>query len=325
MSNSATPQFQMVSTILQKWGGSVRNSPGYATANNGIAEYNTPTLLPCGHVNHHFVCSLNPDQAYIDGIVHMLEVGYGDLAGAGSVVPWFIDVHGAFYLIATGPSNHAGRGDAAVLARRQAGLPVQGPAVDFANNNDITGNAYFSGSETQHPGDSTPWPSAMINSIVMLNAAEILVMTPNSDDIGYAFNHYEWTNRKVDMSFMGGPSSSAGGDELRRRVKALVLWDLAGGTGIPNWDANGNLTNGSTPVDWIDELMATPAERQALIDDVATATAAKVLSTKVDVGWPGAKPFKASVEFLLANTYLQANSTWSRIAALVKGLTGKKG
>ena len=57
---------------------------------------------PIGHVNHHYVCSLNKDQGYINGLVSNLA--------NGDVVNWFADVNGAAYLIGTGPMNHSGTG-----------------------------------------------------------------------------------------------------------------------------------------------------------------------------------------------------------------------
>lgn len=84
----------------------------------------------------------------------------------------------------------------------------------------MSGNSYYSGTECQHPGDSTPWPDPLLAVMVAINAAEFL-------EWGYtanrAINHYEWTNRKIDMSAGGGVNSGGwAGQELRRRVSACM-------------------------------------------------------------------------------------------------------
>ncbi len=171
---------------------------------------------PVGHINHHYVCSLNPDQGYINNLV-------ANLAN-GTVVNWFADVHGVAYLIGTGPMNHAGTGNQSVLDRTRNDQPPPGPASSAGS---ITGNAHYSGTECQHPGDSTPWPEPMLRVMVAINAAEFLVWGYSAQR---AINHFEWTNRKIDMS-AGGGSGSGGwaGDELRRRVAQ----QMTGGTTPP--------------------------------------------------------------------------------------------
>jgi hypothetical protein len=248
--SSSEQGFRNVVDRMRGWGQTVVVTPGAYGRNNGIQNYDGGR--PIGHTNHHFVCKLNPAQGYIDGLVQMLINGYGDLAGAGSVVPWFQDVNGVSYLIADGPSNHSGKGSSILLSRRQNGLPPAGAAVHVASDNAINGNKFYSGSEKQHPGDDTPWPDALIKSTVMLNAAEAIEFADG--DAGYAFMHYEHTDRKVDMSWKDGPNGD-GGPELRRRVAALIAWHKSGGTGVPPLDAQGrmvagggNTTNGSSPV-----------------------------------------------------------------------------
>jgi hypothetical protein len=158
---------------------------------------------------------MNPDQGYIDGLV-------GNLA-SGSVVNWFADVNGVAYLIGTGPMNHFGTGNQSVLDRTRSDQPPPGAATSQGS---ISGNSHYSGTECQHPGDSTPWPGPMLDVMVAINAAEFLVWGYSENR---AINHYEWTNRKIDMSAGGGPNSGGwAGDELRRRVRARM-----DGTTIP--------------------------------------------------------------------------------------------
>jgi hypothetical protein len=55
--------------------------------------------------------------------------------------------------------------------------------------------------------------------MVAINAAEFLQWGFSANR---AIQHYEHTSRKVDMSAAGGPSSTAAGNELRRRVAARM-------------------------------------------------------------------------------------------------------
>jgi hypothetical protein len=210
---STSDDYRAAVDLLRGWGFRVVEWSGcYGRSNGGGWSAGRPV----GHVNHHYVCSMNPDQSYIDGLV-------GNLAN-GSVVNWFADVHGTAYLIGTGPMNHAGTGNQSVLDLTRADQPPPGPAGSAGS---ITGNAHYSGTECQHPGDSTPWPGPMLDVMVAINAAEFLVWGYSA---ARAINHFEWTNRKIDMSAGGGPSDSWAGDELRRRVSARMA-----GTGQGDW------------------------------------------------------------------------------------------
>jgi hypothetical protein len=163
-----------------------------------------------GHVNHHYVCSLNPDQGYINNLVSSLA--------NGSVVNWFADVHGVAYLIGTGPMNHAGTGNQSVLDRTRNDEPPASNPAGAAGS--ISGNSHYSGTECQHPGDSTPWPTPMLDVMVAINAAEALCWGWSENR---AINHSEWSNRKIDMSAGGGINSDGwSAAELRRRVAAQM-------------------------------------------------------------------------------------------------------
>lgn len=198
-----TDDFAAIVKRLRGWGFEIVEWSGCYGRSNGLGWSNSK---PVGHINHHYVCSMNPDQGYINGLV-------GNLAN-GKVVNWFADVNGKGYLIGTGPMNHAGTGNSSVLNKTKNDQPPSGPA---GSSGDMTGNTYYSGTECQHPGDfTTPWPDPLIKIMVAINAAEFLQW-------GYtcnrAINHYEWTNRKIDMSWLGGPSSGTkAGNELRKRV-----------------------------------------------------------------------------------------------------------
>jgi hypothetical protein len=166
---------------------------------------------------------MNPAQTYIDGIVSMLV--------AGRTVNWFADVNGAGYLIGTGPLNHSGQGNSSVLNRTIAGLAPTGPAGAAG---DMTGNTYYSGTECQHPGDSTPWPQPMVDVMVAISAAEAMQWGWSA---GAVIDHYEWTNRKIDMSLYGGPSSgSTAGNRMRAAVTARMTGATPAPTPTKEWD-----------------------------------------------------------------------------------------
>jgi hypothetical protein len=203
---SVSDDFRAIVAQIRAWGFEVVEWSGcYGRSNGGSWAAGKPV----GHGNHHYVCSLNPDQGYINNLV-------ANLAN-GSVVNWFADVHGVAYLIGTGPMNHFGTGNQSVLDRTKNDQPPPGPA---SSQGSITGNAHYSGTECQHPGDSTPWPGPMLDVMVAINAAEFLVWGYSANR---AINHFEWTNRKIDMSAGGGANSGGwAGDELRRRVAARM-------------------------------------------------------------------------------------------------------
>ena len=188
--------------FLRGWGFKVTEWDGcYGRSNGGSWSAGRPV----GHVNHHYVCSMNPDQGYINGLVNSLA--------NGKTVNWFADVHGVAYLIGTGPMNHAGTGNQSVLDRTRNDQPPPGPATSAGS---ISGNSHYSGTECQHPGDSTPWPQPMLEVMVAINAAEFLVWGYSQQR---AIDHYEWTSRKIDMSAGGGPASGSwAGDQLRHYV-----------------------------------------------------------------------------------------------------------
>lgn len=230
---SVSDDYRAVVDIIRGWGFKVTEWSGcYGRSNGG----GWSAGVPVGHVNHHYVCSLNPDQGYINNLCSNLA--------NGSVVNWFADVHGVAYLIGTGPMNHAGTGNQSVLDRtRNDQPPASNPASSAGS---ISGNSHYSGTECQHPGDSTPWPGPMLDVMVAINAAEALVWGWSENR---AINHSEWSNRKIDMSAGGGISSDGwSAAELRRRVAAR----MAGDTG---------------PIDWWDEM--SDAEKAQLLADVA--------------------------------------------------------
>lgn len=252
---SVSDDYRAVVDRLRGWGFEVVEWSGcYGRGNGG----GWSAGVPVGHINHHYVCSLNPDQGYINGLV-------GNLAN-GSVVNWFADVNGKAYLIGTGPMNHAGTGNSSVLNLTKNDQPP--PSFPASSAGDIGGNSHYSGTECQHPGDSTPWPAPMLDVMVAINAAEALVWGWSANR---AINHAEWTNRKIDMSAGGGVNSGGwAGDELRHRVSARM--------------------SGQGQGDWFDmatkdELAAVVQEQiSAMLPSIAIAVWTKGISDDTDAG-----------------------------------------
>lgn len=201
---AVTDDYRAIVARLRGWGFRVTEWPGCYGRQTGP----WPKGRPEGHINHHYVCSLNPSQSYINQLVTSLA--------NGKVVQWFADVNGAAYLIGTGQMSHAGTGNLSVLNLVRQDRPPPGPA---RAKGDISGNPHYSGTECQHPGDSTPWPQPMLDVMVAINAASFIQWGYSANR---AINHYEHTNRKIDMSAGGGPSSNWAGEELRRRVAARM-------------------------------------------------------------------------------------------------------
>jgi hypothetical protein len=230
---SVTDDFRAIVGRLRSWGFDIVEHPGCYGRSNGT---NWTHGRPDGHTNHHYVCSMSPEQSYIDGLV-------ANLAN-GSTVNWFADVNGRGYLIGTGPMNHAGTGNSSVLNRTLADEPNYGVA---GSAGDMSGNQAYSGTECQHPGDSTPWPASMLGIMVAINAAEFAQWGYTANR---AINHYAWTNRKIDMSWLGGVDSDANGRQLVADVQARMTGGATGGTGT---DDN----------DWFD--MATKEDLEAVV------------------------------------------------------------
>jgi len=203
---SITDDFKAIVKRLRDWGFNVTEYSGCYGRSNGTGWSNGK---PVGHVNHHYVCSLNPDQSYINSLVSTLA--------SGSTVNWFADVNGKAYLIGTGPMNHAGTGNSSVLNRTKQDQPNYAVA---GSAGDMSGNQSYSGTECQHPGDSTPWPNVMLQIMFAINAAEFMQWGYSANR---AINHYAWSNRKIDMSWEGGVASgSKQGQDLVKNVQRYM-------------------------------------------------------------------------------------------------------
>jgi hypothetical protein len=196
---TVTDDYRAVVARLRGWGFPVTEYSGCYGRSNGTGWTHG---RPVGHINHHYVCSMNPAQSYIDSLV-------ASLAG-NETVQWFADVNGRAYLLGTGPMNHSGTGNSPVLNRTMADQPNYGPASAAG---DMSGNQTYAGTECQHPGDGTAWPETLLEVMFAINAAEFLQWGWTANR---AINHASWTNRKIDMSWLGGANGEQLVDNVRR-------------------------------------------------------------------------------------------------------------
>lgn len=185
----------------------VIETPGWEERGNGLAGYVSGG--PIGNVDHHLVAQLRTDEDYIQRCVQLCIDGHATLDGPLCSV--MTDPLGRIWVIAGLPANHAGRGSSAVRERVRAGQPPGRPGPD-----DYTGNAWYTGNEAQHPGDSTPWPGAQVNAMAVWDAALAVEAgwTENS-----AIQHLEHSLRKIDCSYATGPTPGA---THRQRVAAWI-------------------------------------------------------------------------------------------------------
>ena len=175
---SAADSYPKQVALLRSWGFTVKEQSGCYGRSNGSswAEGDRRAQL-----NHHFVCPLAPPanpQTFVDNL------------RAGNTVQWAIDAVGVIYLIGTGPMNHAGKGDQSVYNRVKSGQAPTG--WHPPSNAWESGNRYYDGVELLHPGDSSPYPDAMINATVALNASRCIVLGQSANT---SIMHGEHTNR----------------------------------------------------------------------------------------------------------------------------------
>src|SRR5262249_51025812 len=97
--------------------------------------------------------------------------------------------------------NHAGQGAAEVLAKVQAGGPVDGDAKDHGYKDSVFGNTPFYGIEVENAGvDGDPYPDVQIDALVKILAA---LCSANGWTADRIIHHRQWTVRKIAMSYRG--------------------------------------------------------------------------------------------------------------------------
>ncbi|MEU9555060.1 peptidoglycan-binding protein [Streptomyces fumanus] len=116
---------------------------------------------------------------------------------------------GTVHLVGNGRANHAGSGDADVLAAvvaERASLPAP-------NQRNTDGNTRFYGFECVNLGDGRdPWPEAQLDAIARTAAA---ICRAHGWSAASVIGHKEWTSTKIDPR---GVTMSS----LRARVETLL-------------------------------------------------------------------------------------------------------
>lgn len=157
------PRMLWLADQLRKWGCTVVPVPGWETRGNANV---TPKVV----VNHH-TASRSTTKAPSLGIV---TNGRPDVPGPLCNV--LIARNGVCYVVASGRSNNAGTGS------------WQG----------ISGNTNTFGIEAENNGTGEPWPAAVLDAMVRVNAA---VTTHLGLPAERCIGHKEWTSRKIDPNF----------------------------------------------------------------------------------------------------------------------------
>lgn len=136
-----------------------------------------------GVIIHHTVSSGT------DASVRLCYDGYAELPGP--LCHGVIAKDGTVYLISAGRANHAGAGDADVLA-----AVADERALPAPNDRNADGNTHFYGFECVNLGNGAdPWPDAQLDAIERASAA---ICRANGWSAASVIGHKEWTNQKQD-------------------------------------------------------------------------------------------------------------------------------
>jgi hypothetical protein len=212
---NATEFYQAVHGLMRQWGYPVEEAAGCWSRSNGSSW---SAGLPQAAVNHHFVIGMS--ASFENGAQN---VTYGDSVLAGPKCNHYGGLDSRtgkqrLRFISAGPANHAGQGRIEPLNRMNAGLaPAGWVAVTYSPvaDNWGGGNRAYDGTEWHHPGDSTPWPDALMDLVVALNTAKCTVAGWTANRV---FMHAEHSARKIDMSY----HTTRGGFDLRSAVAARL-------------------------------------------------------------------------------------------------------
>jgi hypothetical protein len=173
---------------LDAFGVNYRTVSGWETRGEDVFN-------PIGVMNHH-----TADSSPTSSALNLILQGRSDLPGPLAQI--YLDWDGVAYIVASGEANHAGMGVNVVRQRALANLAPKGDAAAIygGGSDDYGGNDYWIGIEVQHPGDSSPYPEAVIDTLIKVNAA---ICAHQGWSHNRCIHHREHTSRKVDMSWRG--------------------------------------------------------------------------------------------------------------------------
>ena len=220
--SAASDLFSDVNNLMRSWGYPVEEADGCWSRGNGSSW---AAGQPLAHVNHHFVIPMS--SAFENGAQN---VTYGDGTLSGPKCNWYGGIdprtgNRRLRFIAVGPANHAGMGRSEVRARVTSDVaPLGWVSTSYSpvSDNWGSGNITYAGTEWHHPGDSTPWPDALMDLVTALNAA---LCTKARWSPNRCFMHAEHSARKIDMSY----HTTRGGFDLRTAVARRMIGAPAAG------------------------------------------------------------------------------------------------
>lgn len=144
---------------------------------------------PFAQLVHHDALSEAVDDARA---LQLMVGGRPDLKGP--LCNGWIDSDGRVVLVAYGNANHAGRGEADVLALLKAGQPPLGDARTDPDKDGPVGNSHLWGWECRNAGDGTDvWEQLDAMERACAALAQVNGWSPNA-----IAAHREWTARKPD-------------------------------------------------------------------------------------------------------------------------------
>lgn len=185
MSKAPTPA--QLLTVLKRW-----HVPYVEVKRDGVSWRDHDRPGSWGDMNGVLVHHTGP-YGSVQGMLVMLWNGRSDLPGPLCQVA--TSPSGKLYLMGWGRANHAGKGAANVLDALIEERPLPTPGPDA-----IDGNARLYGNELIHPGNTSPYPNAQIETAVRFAAAICDFHGWNHRSV---LQHKEWTRRKPDTSWRG--------------------------------------------------------------------------------------------------------------------------
>lgn len=158
----------------------------------------------------------------VDG-VRLCYSGYSGLPGP--LCHGVIRRNGHVHLVGWGRANHAGGGDADVLAAVEDEKATL-PKANQGNSDGVDGNRHFVGFECENDGVGEAWPKAQVDAMVKASAAVVRELDRDQRSV---LGHLEWSDDKSDPRGPGFPGMA----EMRKRVAARLKPTTGGGGGTP--------------------------------------------------------------------------------------------
>lgn len=158
---------------------------------------------PIGVMFHH---TATPRSAQGDApSLRICMEGRRDLPGP--ITNGLVGRSGSLYLISDGRCNDSGMGSSVVLGEVRQNKAPSGDAHARGLSQDTNGNPYFFDWEVEHPGDSTPYEAAQIETVHRIGTALCKWKAWHQNR---CIHHREWSAAKIDMSWRGDVRGEVG-------------------------------------------------------------------------------------------------------------------